>query len=335
MNDGSTSQETDALQRATFGDHATRVATMAINLARVLGMQGHALTTVRAASRLHDIGKLCVPDSILYKPGPLSAEEWVVMRQHPQLAMLLLAPLVHGGLYAVMLTILYHHERWDGRGYPDGLAGDAIPLAARIVAVVDTWDALTSDRPYRAAWSEEAAHAYIGAQAGRRFDPVLAGVFGALDGANRALEPPYGGSDASLGLMIRDMQERRQSGRILIIRPNGGSAGMTFRAGQITGTYAVPGMIPMGGAMVGGAAVRAVAQWKPVRYWLMRENAGTTIIRGDEEEAQAIGMCGIRGTTGVALQVQPTNALVGRVLARLKRQRGETGVSEHVRRNDG
>jgi hypothetical protein len=324
MSERRSSQQTDALAGTPLDAHATRVAAMATGMASVLGMQGDALTTVRVGARLHDIGKLCVPDHILYKPGPLTAAEWVVMRQHPQLAMLLLAPLVHGGLYAVMLTIMYHHERWDGRGYPHGLAGDAIPLAARIVAVVDTWDALTSDRPYRGAWSDEAAHAYIAAQAGRRFDPVLAGVFGALYGANRGIESPYVGSHASLALAIGDMQRRGTSGRMLIIRPNGGSAGVTFQAGAITAAHAVMGMIPVGEAMGGGAAVRAIAQWKPVRYGLMRENAGTTIVPADESQEHAIGMCRIRGTTGAALQVQPTTALVGRVMARLKRQGGET-----------
>ena len=130
---------------------------------------------MRRGALLHDIGKIGVPDTILLKPGALSDDEWVVMRQHPQLAFNMLSPIVY---LRPALDIPYgHHEKWDGTGYPRGLKGEEIPLAARLFAVVDVWDALTSDRPYRKAWSVERARAYIREQAGKHFDPKVVEVF--------------------------------------------------------------------------------------------------------------------------------------------------------------
>jgi HD-GYP domain-containing protein (c-di-GMP phosphodiesterase class II) len=124
---------------------------------------------------LHDIGKMGVPDKILFKPGPLTEEEWKVMHRHPQFAHDLLAPIAH---LAQALEIPYcHHEKWDGTGYPRGLQGDQIPLAARIFAVVDVWDALTSDRPYRPAWTKKKTLEYIKEQSGHHFDPNVVDVF--------------------------------------------------------------------------------------------------------------------------------------------------------------
>jgi HD-GYP domain-containing protein (c-di-GMP phosphodiesterase class II) len=124
---------------------------------------------------LHDVGKIAVPDSILLKPGPLTEDEWCIMRQHPLFAHDLLSPIAY---LRPALDIPYcHHERWDGTGYPRGLAGDQIPLAARIFALVDVWDALLSDRPYRDAWPEEKVLEHIRQQAGKHFDPRLTEIF--------------------------------------------------------------------------------------------------------------------------------------------------------------
>jgi response regulator RpfG family c-di-GMP phosphodiesterase len=121
-----------------------------------------------------------VPDSVLLKPGPLSDEEWGVMRRHPALADELLRPIAF--LRAARDIPYSHHEKWDGTGYPQKLKGEAIPLSARIFAVADVWDALRSDRPYRPAWGEAAARDYLREQAGRHFDPaVVAAFFQLLD----------------------------------------------------------------------------------------------------------------------------------------------------------
>jgi HD-GYP domain-containing protein (c-di-GMP phosphodiesterase class II) len=120
-----------------------------------------------------------IPDSILLKPGPLSDEEWVIMKKHPTLAFELLSPIAY---LRPALDVPYgHHEKWDGSGYPRGLKGEQIPLAARIFAVVDVWDALRSDRPYRQAWPEERVRAIIAEESGSHFDPRVADTFLAMD----------------------------------------------------------------------------------------------------------------------------------------------------------
>jgi HD-GYP domain-containing protein (c-di-GMP phosphodiesterase class II) len=117
-----------------------------------------------------------VADSILHKPGPLTDDEWIVMREHPKFAHEMLSPIRY--LKAEALDIPYcHHEKWDGNGYPRGLKGEQIPLAARIFAVIDVWDALTSDRPYRPAWSQGDTLEYIKEQAGKHFDPHVVQAF--------------------------------------------------------------------------------------------------------------------------------------------------------------
>jgi HD-GYP domain-containing protein (c-di-GMP phosphodiesterase class II) len=143
-----------------------------------------ALVHVRRGALLHDIGKMGIPDGILLKPGPLTEEEWTIMRQHPVYARDLLAPII---FLRPALEIPYcHHEKWDGTGYPRGLRGDAIPLAARLFALADVWDALRSDRPYRAAWPEAKVRDYMRSQSGLYFDPQVVETFlMALDG-----EPP-------------------------------------------------------------------------------------------------------------------------------------------------
>jgi len=155
--------------------HSQRVTDLTVQLARACGLTEDAIKHVRRGALLHDIGKMGVPDSVLLKPGPLTDEEWVVMRRHPVMAYEMLAPIT---FLQDALDIPYaHHERWDGAGYPRGLAGEEIPLAARVFAVVDVWDALRSDRPYRPAWSAERARAYIHEQAGRHFDARVVEAF--------------------------------------------------------------------------------------------------------------------------------------------------------------
>jgi HD-GYP domain-containing protein (c-di-GMP phosphodiesterase class II) len=160
--------------RETEG-HTQRVTQMTLRLGRAVGMTPSELISVYRGALLHDIGKMGIPDQILLKAGPLDAEEWDVMRQHPLLAYQLLSTIPS---LRPALDIPYcHHEKWDGSGYPRGLKGDQIPLPARIFAVVDVWDALTTDRPYRAAWSAERAIEYIREQSGSHFDSQVVEVF--------------------------------------------------------------------------------------------------------------------------------------------------------------
>ncbi len=155
--------------------HTLRVAEMTHNLARAAGMPDGDQVHLSRGVLLHDIGKMGVPDSILLKPGPLTDEEWVIMRRHPQLAYDMLSPIKY---LVPALDIPYcHHEKWDGTGYPRGLKGEEIPLAARLFAVVDVWDALCSDRPYRAAWPEKKVLDHLKAGSGVHFDPQAVELF--------------------------------------------------------------------------------------------------------------------------------------------------------------
>jgi response regulator RpfG family c-di-GMP phosphodiesterase len=155
--------------------HSERVSDMAVQLARMLGVSGEALVHVRRGALLHDVGKLAVPDRILFKLGPLSDTEWEVLRRHPVYAYQLLLPLAY--VRPALDIPYYHHEKWDGTGYPEGLQGEAIPLPARLFAVVDVWDALYSDRCYRSAWPEDEINDYIHEQAGSHFDPDVVQAF--------------------------------------------------------------------------------------------------------------------------------------------------------------
>ncbi|MGZ9166531.1 MAG: HD-GYP domain-containing protein, partial [Anaerolineales bacterium] len=133
------------------------------------------ITHYRRGALLHDMGKIGVPDSILHKPDTLSDEEWVIMRNHPQLAYDMLSPIEY--LHPALDIPYSHHEKWDGSGYPRGLKGEEIPMSARLFAIADVWDALISDRPYRAAWSEQEALQYIREQSGKHFDPEVVELF--------------------------------------------------------------------------------------------------------------------------------------------------------------
>ncbi len=163
------------LRDAETEGHSERVTEMTLRLARTMGISGEKLVHIRHGALLHDIGKMGVPDSILYKPGPLDDDEWEIMRKHPVYAYQLLSPIPY---LRPALDIPYcHHERWQGQGYPRGLKGEQIPLAARIFAIVDVWDALSKDRPYRKAWPPEKVRRYIEEQAGIQFDPKIVEVF--------------------------------------------------------------------------------------------------------------------------------------------------------------
>ena len=160
--------------RETVG-HAHRVIEMTLQIANRIGIQGEILQHIRRGALLHDIGKMGIPDSILLKPGPLTPNEWEIMRQHPVHAYEMLKTIDY--LSPALEIPYFHHERWDGNGYPQGLKGKNIPLSARIFAVVDVWDALTSDRPYRPAWSEDQVLEYIERESGRHFDPQVVNAF--------------------------------------------------------------------------------------------------------------------------------------------------------------
>jgi putative nucleotidyltransferase with HDIG domain len=155
--------------------HTRRVTEMTLRLARALGLDDGELVHVRRGALLHDIGKMAIPDGILLKPGPLTDEEWALMRHHPIYAHELLAPI---RFLKAALDIPYcHHERWDGTGYPRGLKREEIPLAARIFAVVDAWDALRSERPYHQPLPEAEVRAQLRSLAGTHFDPKVVDAF--------------------------------------------------------------------------------------------------------------------------------------------------------------
>ena len=168
------SQALDLRDHETEG-HTRRVKELTIQLSRLIGVDEVELPHIQRGAILHDIGKMAIPDKILHKPGPLDEQEWEIMRRHPKYAYDLLSPIEY--LAPARDIPLYHHEKWDGSGYPYGLKGEDIPRAARIFALVDVYDALTSDRPYRSAWSRQDALGYIQEQAGRHFDPNMTPVF--------------------------------------------------------------------------------------------------------------------------------------------------------------
>lgn len=155
--------------------HAQRVVELTLQLARAMGVEEDRLVHVRRGALLHDIGKMGIPDNILLKPGPLTDDEWAIMRQHPVYAYDMLSPIT---FLRPALDIPYcHHEKWDGTGYPRGLKGEAIPLEARMFSIIDVWDALRSDRPYRKSWTEAAARQYLREQADRHFDARVVEMF--------------------------------------------------------------------------------------------------------------------------------------------------------------
>jgi len=155
--------------------HSERVTRLTVRLAEAMGIEGEALVNIRRGALLHDIGKMGIPDAILHKNGRLNEQEAGLVRKHPSYAYDMLKGIDY--LQPALAIPVCHHEKWDGTGYPQGLSGEAIPLAARIFAIVDVWDALVSDRPYRKALPREEVVAYLNAQSGRHFDPQVVEVF--------------------------------------------------------------------------------------------------------------------------------------------------------------
>jgi HD-GYP domain-containing protein (c-di-GMP phosphodiesterase class II) len=155
--------------------HTRRVVELTVELARRWGMSEEEIANVRRGAWLHDIGKMAVPDRILRKPGPLDDQEWVIMRAHPTHAYQMIYPIEY---LRPAIDIPYcHHERWDGSGYPRGLKGEEIPIAARLFSIVDVWDALRSHRPYREPMPDEEVIEYILLHSGKLFDPKVVRLF--------------------------------------------------------------------------------------------------------------------------------------------------------------
>ena len=161
----------------TYG-HCRRVARQARMLARAAGLSEYQAQVVEFSSLFHDLGKLGIPDSVLLKPGRLTPEEEELMRAHPVKSAEIIQPLAHSGFFKDLIPgIRSHHERIDGRGYPDNLVGDAIPLTARLILISDTFDAMTTTRPYRKGMPFEVAYKELRTFAGRQFDPKLVEIF--------------------------------------------------------------------------------------------------------------------------------------------------------------
>jgi ribonuclease P protein subunit RPR2 len=164
---------------AYTGQHAERVTAYGLEIARVLGLPGEDVARLEFGFLLHDIGKVAIPDAILYKPEALTDKERTLMEQHPLIGAAIVSRVEF--LSGAVEVVRSHHERWDGHGYPDGLAGEEIPLAARVFAVADVLDALTTDRPYRPASTFAVARKMIIAESGRQFDPRVIEVFISID----------------------------------------------------------------------------------------------------------------------------------------------------------
>lgn len=191
--------------------HSRRVALYTHTMAWMMGLRDGALSDIQRGALLHDIGKIGIPDAIVLKPGPLTAEEWAIMKTHPRIGFDLLANIDF--LRNARQLVLEHHERWDGGGYPHGLTGEAISLGARIFAVADTLDAMTSDRPYRAALPFAAAYDEIVAQAGRQFDPKVVAAFQAIPRPDWELAVALGQAHERAPLLDHsaDLERWRQS----------------------------------------------------------------------------------------------------------------------------
>lgn len=154
------------------GNHAANVRRLAVRLAQRLEIPDNSIEAIALGSVLHDAGKLCVPDAILAKPAPLTEAEWRIVRRHPVAGEKLLEPFVHS--HEVLSIVRFHHERWDGRGYPEGRTEAEIPLAARVVGTVDAYEAMTEPRPYRLPRNKDQALREITAHSGSQFDPACA-----------------------------------------------------------------------------------------------------------------------------------------------------------------
>ena len=164
----------DLRDRETEG-HTQRVTELTLKVAKKLGFSEEELSHIKRGALLHDMGKIAIPDEILQKPGPLNEAEWEKMRQHPNYAYEMLSPISY--LRPALDIPFYHHERWNGSGYPHGLKGESIPLAARLFAIIDVWDALRSDRPYRKELPREQVIEYLREKSDILFEPRLVDLF--------------------------------------------------------------------------------------------------------------------------------------------------------------
>ena len=162
------------------GLHVIRMSHFSKLLALAAGCSPAWAEDLLNAAPMHDVGKIGIPDAVLRKPGPLDADEWATMRRHPEIGAEIIGEHPSGVLQLAREIALAHHEKWDGSGYPRGLAGEAIPLSARIVAIADVFDALTTRRPYKEPWPVQEAMNHIAAQAGKHFDPALVALFAPL-----------------------------------------------------------------------------------------------------------------------------------------------------------
>ena len=162
------------------GLHVIRMSHFSQLLALAAGCSPAWAEDLLNAAPMHDVGKIGIPDAVLRKPGPLDADEWATMRRHPEIGVEIIGEHPSGVLQLAREIALAHHEKWDGSGYPRGLAGEAIPLSARIVAIADVFDALTTRRPYKEPWPVQEAMNHIAAQAGKHFDPALVALFAPL-----------------------------------------------------------------------------------------------------------------------------------------------------------
>jgi diguanylate cyclase (GGDEF)-like protein len=192
------------------GEHSDAVHALSVAVARRLGLYPREVAEVEAVALLHDVGKIGIPDQILHKPGPLTAEEWVLMREHPVIGERILSPLP--GLSDVATAVRHEHERWDGRGYPDGLAGEDIPLASRIVLTCDAYNALVSDRPYRKRLSDATAEAELRRCSGTQFDPRV--VEALLECIREGVEEPSGDTAEDLARALTEHAEMGEEQRL-------------------------------------------------------------------------------------------------------------------------
>ncbi len=173
------------------GMHVIRMSYFAHHLALAAGFDAARAEDMLNAAPMHDVGKIGIPDQVLLKPGPYDEAEWAIMRRHPEMGAQIIGEHPSGVLRLARSIALTHHEKWDGSGYPYGLAGEAIPIEGRIVALADVFDALTATRPYKKAWAVEEALAHIAAQAGKHFDPTLVPLFLALEPQLRAIRAQW------------------------------------------------------------------------------------------------------------------------------------------------
>ena len=177
---------TALLERDRYtGEHSECVVDLARDVARAMGVSEIDVERIAAAALVHDVGKVAIPDRVLHKPAPLDDDEWLLMRDHPVIGERILRTIP--GMGAVARIVRHEHERFDGRGYPDGLAGEAIPIGSRVILACDAYHAMTSDRPYRRAMAHDDAVSELAAAAGTQFDPrVVAALLGRLAGARDA-----------------------------------------------------------------------------------------------------------------------------------------------------